>query len=111
MQDVGCRIYPFVYTLANCMRAAKKWGKRVVVCDRPNPISGAVTSGNELEPEYASFVGQFPVPTRHGMTAAELARMFKARFDIGCELEVFSMDVWRRVDRDAETYESWEWSA
>ncbi len=96
MQDVGCRIYTFVYTLANCMRAAKKWGKRVVVCDRPNPISGAVISGNVLEPEYASFVGQFPIPTRHGMTVAELARMFKDHFRIGCELEVLSMDGWRR---------------
>src|SRR5918912_3762074 len=40
MQDVGCRIYTFIYTLANCMRAARKYGKRVIVCDRPNPISG-----------------------------------------------------------------------
>ena len=40
MQDVGCRIYTFVYTLANCMRAAARLGKRVVVCDRPNPING-----------------------------------------------------------------------
>ncbi len=107
MQDVGCRIYTFVYTLANCMRAAKKWGKRVVVCDRPNPISGAVISGNVLEPEYASFVGQFPVPTRHGMTVAELARMFKDRFNIGCELEVFSMDGWRREYWHDETDAPW----
>src|SRR5215216_3339578 len=35
MQDVGCRIYTFVYTLANCMRAARRLGKRVIVCDRP----------------------------------------------------------------------------
>src|SRR5688500_10532202 len=41
MQDVGCRIYTFVYTLANCMRAARRLGKKVVVCDRPNPINGA----------------------------------------------------------------------
>jgi len=107
MQDVGCRIYTFVYTLANCMRAAKKWGKRVVVCDRPNPISGAVISGNVLEPEYASFVGQFPIPTRHGMTVAELARMFKDHFNIGCELEVVSMDVWRREYWHDETDAPW----
>jgi uncharacterized protein YbbC (DUF1343 family) len=107
MQDVGCRIYTFVYTLANCMRAAKKWGKRVVVCDRPNPISGAVISGNVLEPEYASFVGQFPIPTRHGMTVAELARMFKDHFNIGCELEVLSMDGWRREYWHDETDAPW----
>ena len=107
MQDVGCRIYTFVYTLANCMRAAKKWGKRVVVCDRPNPISGAVISGNVLEREYASFVGQFPIPTRHGMTVAELARMFTDHFNIGCELEVLSMDGWRREYWHDETDAPW----
>jgi len=53
MQDVGCRIYTFVYTLANCMRAAARLGKRVVVCDRPNPINGVSVAGNILEPEYA----------------------------------------------------------
>jgi uncharacterized protein YbbC (DUF1343 family) len=80
MQDVGCRIYTFIYTLANCMRAAKRLGKRVVVCDRPNPINGVLMAGNILEPEYASFVGQFPLPTRHGMTVGELAQMFNQHF-------------------------------
>lgn len=96
MQDVGCRIYTFVYTLANCMRAAARFGKRVVVCDRPNPINGVGVAGNVLEPEYASFVGQFPLPTRHGMTVGELARMFNEHFNIGCDLEVIPMNGWRR---------------
>jgi uncharacterized protein YbbC (DUF1343 family) len=96
MQDVGCRIYTFVYTLANCMRAAKKFGKRVIVCDRPNPINGETMAGTVLEPEFASFVGQFPIPTRHGMTVCELARMFNEQFGIGCELETIAMDGWAR---------------
>src|ERR1043165_7597137 len=96
MQDVGCRIYTFVYTLANCMRAAQRLGKRVVVCDRPNPINGASVAGNLLEPEYASFVGQFPLPTRHGMTVGELARLFNEHFKIECELEVIPMQGWKR---------------
>ena len=96
LQDVGCRIYTFVYTIANCMRAARRFGKKVIVCDRPNPINGVAIEGNVLEPEFASFVGQFPIPTRHGMTAGELARMFKERWDIGCELEVVKMDGWSR---------------
>src|SRR5262249_6542597 len=91
MQDVGCRIYTFIYTLANCMRAAAKFGKRVVVCDRPNPINGVGVGGNILEPEYASFVGQFPLPTRHGMTVGELARMFNEHFNLNCDLEVVAM--------------------
>jgi uncharacterized protein YbbC (DUF1343 family) len=66
MQDVGCRIYTFVYTMANCMRAAQRTGKRVIVCDRPNPINGSQVAGNVLEPDFASFVGQFPIPTGMG---------------------------------------------
>jgi uncharacterized protein YbbC (DUF1343 family) len=96
MQDVGCRIYTFVYTLANCMRAARRLGKRVVVCDRPNPINGEQVAGAVLEPEFASFVGQFPIPTRHGMTVCELARLFNEHFGIGCELETVTMDGWSR---------------
>ena len=107
MQDVGCRIYTFVYTLANCMRAARKWGKKVVVCDRPNPISGSGVAGNVLEPEYASFVGQFSIPTRHGMTVAELARMFNNHFSLDSEIEVVTMDGWQRKFWHDETNAPW----
>jgi len=62
LQDVGCRIYTFVYTMANCMRAAKKFGKKVVVCDRPNPIGGIAVEGNVTEMAFTSFVGQFEIP-------------------------------------------------
>jgi uncharacterized protein YbbC (DUF1343 family) len=96
MQDVGCRIYTFAYTMANCMSAARKFGKKVIVCDRPNPINGVQVAGNVLEPEQASFVGQFPIPTRHGMTLGELARMFNEHFGINCELEVIKMEGWER---------------
>ncbi|HEX7332464.1 MAG TPA: DUF1343 domain-containing protein [Pyrinomonadaceae bacterium] len=107
MQDVGCRIYTFVYTLANCMRAARRLGKKVVVCDRPNPINGAKIAGNILEPEYASFVGQFPLPTRHGMTVGELARMFNEHFQIGCDLEVIPMRGWQRAFWHDDTDAPW----
>jgi uncharacterized protein YbbC (DUF1343 family) len=107
MQDVGCRIYTFIYTLANCMRAAARLGKRVIVCDRPNPINGTSVEGNVLEPEFASFVGQFPLPTRHGMTVGELALMFKERFGIDCELEVLKMEGWSRADWLDETDAPW----
>jgi uncharacterized protein YbbC (DUF1343 family) len=107
MQDVGCRIYTFVYTLANCMRAAVRYGKRVVVCDRPNPINGVGVAGNILEPEYASFVGQFPLPTRHGMTVGELARMFNEHFSIGCDLEIVPMNGWSREMWHDDTDAPW----
>jgi uncharacterized protein YbbC (DUF1343 family) len=107
MQDVGCRIYTFVYTMANCMSAAKKFGKKVVVCDRPNPIGGVAVEGNITEHEFKSFVGQFEIPTRHGMTTGELARLFNDHFGIGCELEIVPMEGWRREMWFEETGLSW----
>ena len=107
MQDVGCRIYTFVYTLANCMRAAKKFGKKVIACDRPNPINGSQVAGNVLDPAFASFVGQFPIPTRHGMTVCELGRMFNEHFGIGSDLECVPMDGWSRELWFDETDSPW----
>ena len=94
LQDVGARIYTFVYTMANCMRAAARAGTPVIVCDRPNPIGGTRVEGPTLEPGYESFVGQFAIPMRHGMTIGELARYFNQW--IGCDLEVVTMDGYSR---------------
>jgi uncharacterized protein YbbC (DUF1343 family) len=107
MQDVGCRIYTFIYTLANCMRAAQKYGQRMIVCDRPNPINGRDLAGTVLDPAFASFVGQFPIPTRHGMTVCELARLFKEHFAIDCELETVLMEGWSRAQWMDETDAPW----
>ena len=107
MQDVGCRIYTFAYTMANCMAAASKFGKKVIVCDRPNPITGRDVAGNVLEPEQASFVGLFPIPTRHGMTIGELARMFNQHFNLNCDLEVIIMEGWQRDFWHEETDAPW----
>jgi uncharacterized protein YbbC (DUF1343 family) len=96
LQDVGTRVYTYIYTMANCMRAAARHGVRVVVCDRPNPIGGEAVEGNLLQPAYASFVGQFPIPLRHGMTIGELARLFNDRFHIGAALDVVPLGGWRR---------------
>jgi uncharacterized protein YbbC (DUF1343 family) len=96
LQDIGCRIYTFVYTIANCMRVARALGKKVIVCDRPNPIGGTAVAGNLLDPAFASFVGLFPLPTRPGLTCGELVRLFNDHFGIGCELEVVPMQGWSR---------------
>jgi uncharacterized protein YbbC (DUF1343 family) len=107
LQDVGCRIYTFIYTMANCMRAAKKFGKKVIICDRPNPIGGISVEGNITEDAFKSFVGQFELPTRHGMTIGELAKMFNEHFDIGCDLEVVEMTGWNREMWGDETGLPW----
>jgi uncharacterized protein YbbC (DUF1343 family) len=96
LQDVGARIYTFVYTMANCLRAASRHGVPVLVCDRPNPIGGEAVEGPMLAPGYESFVGLFPIPMRHGMTIGELARLFNERFGIGAELEVVPLEGWHR---------------
>jgi uncharacterized protein YbbC (DUF1343 family) len=107
LQDVGTRIYTFVYTLANCMRAAKKFGKKVIACDRPNPIGGSKVAGVVLDPACASFVGQFPIATRHGMTVCELGRVFNEHFAIGCDLECLTMLGWSRELWYDETNGPW----
>ncbi len=96
LQDVGTRVYTFVYTMANCLRAAGRHGVPVVVCDRPNPIGGDAVEGPLLQRRWASFVGQFPVPLRHGMTIGELARLFNDQFGIGASLEVIPLERWQR---------------
>lgn len=96
LQDIGTRIYTFVYTMANCMRVAKRLSKKVIVLDRPNPINGLSLEGNCLEPGYSSFVGQFPIIVRHGMTMGELALMINDAFSIGCDLEVIRLEGWKR---------------
>lgn len=107
LQDVGTRIYTFVYTLANCMQAAKKLNKRVIACDRPNPINGTQLEGVVLDPAFASFVGQFPIATRHGMTFCELGRMFNEAFGIGSDLECVAMKGWSREFWYDETDGPW----
>lgn len=95
LQDVGARIYTFVYTMANCMRAMARAGKPVIVCDRPNPIGGLRVEGPTLEEGFESFVGQFRMPMRHGLTIGELARYFNQW--IGVELEVVAMEGYTRA--------------
>lgn len=107
LQDVGTRVYTFAYTMANVLRAAARRGLQVFVCDRPNPIGGERVEGPVLRPEYASFVGQFPIPLRHGLTLGELARLFNDAFGLGAPLEVVPMRGWRRSMLWAETGLPW----
>jgi uncharacterized protein YbbC (DUF1343 family) len=96
LQDAGTRVYTFIYTMAYCMEACARYGKRMIVLDRPNPINGRAMEGNLLDPEFRSFVGLYPIPMRHGMTTGELALLFNSEFDIHCDLTVMEMDGWRR---------------
>lgn len=107
LQDVGTRVYTFVYTMANCLKAAARAGLPVIVCDRPNPIGGVEIEGPMLKPGFESFVGLFPIPLRHGMTIAELARLFNDHFGLGATLEVVPMTGWTRDRYFDETGLPW----
>lgn len=96
IQDVGSRFYTYIYTMAYAMQACKEEGKKFVVFDRPNPISGNVIEGFILKKEFSSFVGLYPIAQRHGMTVGELALMFNKEFGIGCNLEVIPLKNWKR---------------
>jgi len=101
LQDVGTRIYTFLYTMSYVMEAAAEAGKQVIVLDRPNPIGGATVQGITLDPAYRSFVGLYPMPTRHGLTIGEAARFMndRHRLNVGrrCELHVVPMQGWKRA--------------
>ncbi len=107
LQDVGTRVYTYVYTMANCMRAAARHGVRVVVCDRPNPVGGNDVEGSLLQQRFSSFVGQFAMPLRHGMTIGELARLFNDAFGIGAALDVVPLEGWQRSMYHDETGLPW----
>ncbi|MFN2435761.1 MAG: exo-beta-N-acetylmuramidase NamZ domain-containing protein [Desulfotignum sp.] len=107
IQDVGTRVYTFIYTVSYCMEVAAKTGKSVVVLDRPNPIGGTRVEGNVLKPESASFVGRYPIPMRHGMTVGEICRFFNRECRIGCDLTVVPMSGWQRGMYWADTGRTW----
>lgn len=104
IQDVGARFYTYIWTLYDCMEAAQLAGKRFVVLDRPNPVTGRAAQGPVLHKEFATFVGRQPISQAHGMTVAELARLFNGEFLASpVPLETVLMTGWKR----SEFYDAW----
>ncbi|MFF5424887.1 MULTISPECIES: exo-beta-N-acetylmuramidase NamZ domain-containing protein [unclassified Streptomyces] len=99
IQDVGARFYTYIWTLYDCMAAAALAGKRFVVLDRPNPVTGRAALGPVLDRAFATFVGREPIAQAHGMTVAELALLFNGEFLARpVELETVRMTGWRRAE-------------
>ena len=107
LQDVGTRIYTFISTMMYMMEACGKKGIEVVILDRPNPIGGEEVEGNILESKFSSFVGLYPMPTRHGMTIGEVAKWGQKYCGIACELRVIPMQGWNRKSFFEETELPW----
>ncbi|MGH8182984.1 MAG: exo-beta-N-acetylmuramidase NamZ family protein [Rhodanobacteraceae bacterium] len=96
IQPVGARFYTYLYTMADAMKAAAKAHIPFIVLDRPNPIDAVTVQGPVLQPKYASFVGEYPIPLRYGMTVGELAELFNDQFGIHANLTVVKMRGYRR---------------
>ena len=109
LQDVGTRVYTYISTMLYSMKASILYGKRFVVLDRPNPITGIIREGPVLEyPKYSSFIGPGPIPLRHGLTVGELALFFNEKLLSGkCNLNVVRMDGWKRNTWYDETGLPW----
>lgn len=107
IQDVGSRFYTYIYTMALAMEAAKEKGIPFIVLDRPNPIGGLDVEGPVLDPIYSSFIGQYAIPLRHGMTVGELAKLFNKEFNIDADLTVVKMKNWKRSQYYDDTNLEW----
>ncbi len=97
IQDVGARVYTYVWTMALAAEAAGKLGKKFIVLDRPNPIRGDRIAGGVLQPEFRSFVGQYPVALRYGLTAGELLRYLVGTGQVAADVTVVPMRNWRQA--------------
>lgn len=107
LQDVGTRVYTFIWTVVYCLQQAAASGKKVLLLDRPNPVGGQIVEGNLLRPELRSFVGLHEIPMRHGLTMGELALLCNQEMGIEADLEVLRMQGWQREMFFAETGFPW----
>jgi uncharacterized protein YbbC (DUF1343 family) len=108
LQDVGTRIYTFIWTVVHCMEACRKAGIPLLILDRPNPIGGELFEGPVLDPAFRSFVGLAPIPMRHGLTIGELALHCNDVLQIGAEVHVVPLHGWRREMTWRETGRTWQ---
>lgn len=96
LQDIGSRYYTYVWTACLCAEACAESGKQIIVCDRPNPIGGALVEGAGIESGYESFVGLCSLPVRHGMTIGEIVQAVNGRQPRAADLTVVQIEGWRR---------------
>ncbi|OGW46146.1 MAG: hypothetical protein A2Y66_06520, partial [Nitrospirae bacterium RBG_13_41_22] len=96
IQDIGSRYYTFIWTMELCMQACVETDKSMVILDRPNPIGGHNIEGPVLDMSFASFVGQRPLPIRHGMTVGEIGNYLRSEFYPSLDFHIIPMDGWKR---------------
>ena len=96
LQDIGSRYYTFIWTTELCMQACMEMKKSVVILDRPNPIGGHILEGPVLDTTFASFVGQRPLPVRHGMTMGEIGQYLRNEYYPSLDFHVIALQGWER---------------
>ncbi len=101
IQDIGTRFYTYISTMGLAMEAAAQKDIPFIVLDRPNPITGEIVEGPVLKHQFKSFIGMYPIPIRHGMTAGELALLINAEGwledGIKADLTVIPAKNWQRL--------------
>ena len=107
IQDIGCRSYTYISTMGNLMEACQKYGKELVVLDRPNPLGGNKIEGCLVEDGFVSFVSRFAIPYLYGQTPGELALYLNAQAENPCKLTVVEMQGWTRDMTWDETGLEW----
>lgn len=107
LQDIGARFFTYLATMALTLEVCGQTGTPVLILDRPNPIGGTIVEGPIVEDGLRSFVGQIPIPIRHGLTLGELGRFANAREGYGATLDVLPVQGWRRSTLFAETGLPW----
>ena len=97
LQDVGCRMYTYIYTLTLLLEKCSDKDIQIVILDRPNPLNGVDLEGNTLDMEFESFIGRHPIPVRHAMTIGEVALMHQAFWaKKKVKLDIIKMHNWKR---------------
>jgi uncharacterized protein YbbC (DUF1343 family) len=107
LQDIGSRYYTFIWSMELCMQACMEMQKSIVILDRPNPIGGYITEGPILDQRYSSFVGQRPLPVRHGMTIGEIGHYLHHEYYPSLDFDVIVMAGWDRKMSFDETGLPW----
>lgn len=96
IQDVGVRFYTYLYSLSYAMEACAKAGKQLIVLDRVNPIGGLKREGTILDLRFSSFVGDYELPSRIGLTIGEYARYIREYLKLDLDLHVVPLQGWSR---------------
>lgn len=107
LQDVGTRVYTYLWTLTYCLEACAQKGIPVLVLDRPNPLGGEIAEGQALDLRWQSFVGRASIPMRHGLTLGELARYGNDVMGLSADVRVLPMQGWRRAMTWPDTGRTW----